>query len=163
MTNKLNHLFGWGAAAVIVAAIIGGLSMVGGPVKARDLKIDSKRLKNMHMTARVISCYGDVNDGVPQTIGAAKDALEKGGIEEKKKKRCEYLNWETDPVTKTEFEYKRLGKQSFELCGVFVRADDDQRVRSRSAYNRNRQVLDTSVTRETAGRFCYVAKNWGKT
>ena len=47
MPNKFDKIFGWGVAAIIIAAIIGGLMMVGGPSKARDEKIDAKRLSNM--------------------------------------------------------------------------------------------------------------------
>ena len=163
MTNKFNVLFGWSVAAVIIAAIIGGLLMVGGPVKARDHKIDAKRLSNMHKTARVISCYADDNDDLPQTSAPAREALASRSISSGKTQRCKNLTWDVDPVTQTEFEYNRLGPQSFELCGVFARTGDSQSGQKRPVYNvNNRDVLDTKPPRESSGRFCYSAKNWDK-
>ena len=163
MTNKFNAVFGWGVAAVIIAAIIGGLLMVGGPGKARDQKIDAKRLSNMHMTARVISCYALDNDGLPQNSATAKKALESRSIKAGEKQRCRNLKWEVDPVTEEEFEYKRLEQKSFELCGVFLREGDNQSGQRRPVYNANsRNVLDTSPSREASGRFCYIAKNRDK-
>ena len=58
-SSSFPHVFGWGVAGIIVLAIIGGLMMTGSPMKARDLKIDAKRLNNMQDIARVISCYAD--------------------------------------------------------------------------------------------------------
>lgn len=163
MTNKMNAIFGWSVAAVIIAAIIGGLLMVGGPIKARDHKIDAKRLSNMHKTARVISCYADDNDDLPLTSTPARKALATSSISSGKKQRCRNLSWEVDPVTKTEFEYNRLGPQSFELCGVFTRKGDSHSGQKRPVYNaNNRNVLDTNPSRESSGRFCYSAKNWDK-
>jgi len=160
MSNKLDTVFGWGVAAVIIAAIIGGLLMVGGPMKARDHKIDAKRLNNMQMTARVISCYADEN-GLSAAIAPAKQALESNEIKPGKKQRCRNLKWETDPVTNAEFEYIRVKEKSFEICGVFLRASDTQAGLRRPVYNaNNRNVLDTKVPREMSGRYCYAAMNW---
>jgi len=52
VNNQLNTIFGWGVAAVIIAAIIGGLMMVGGPVKAREQKIDAKRFGKQQYSNR---------------------------------------------------------------------------------------------------------------
>ena len=164
MPNKFDKIFGWGVAAIIIAAIIGGLMMVGGPSKARDEKIDAKRLSNMQQTAHVISCYVDNETDVPQTSQPAKTAFTERTIfpqvSDKGRTNCASLKWETDPVTKEEFEFNRLGENSFELCAVFIRKSNARGGQYRSVYNRNRNVLDTTKPRENAGRHCYSAKNW---
>jgi len=161
--SQFDTIFGWGVGAVITAAIIAGLIMVGGPGKARDQKIDAKRLNNMQMTARIISCYADYNEGLPETITPAKQALGTGNLS-RKDQRCLNLKWETDPVSGTEFEYKRLGEYSFELCGVFAREGLEQdRQRGMAYYNTRIGVLDTHKIRESSGRYCYSAKNWDET
>jgi len=160
-SSTFNTLFGWLVAAIIMAAIIGGLLIVGGPAKARDQKIDAKRLRNMHMTARVISCYADDNDGAPQAIEPVKAALKKDAIPQGKKPRCRNLKWGTDPVTNIDFEYNRFAEQRFELCGVFAREGDAKSGQTRPIYNATgRDILNTSTRRESGGRFCYAAKNW---
>jgi len=157
-------IFGWGLAAIIIATIIGALMMVGGPSKARDEKIDAKRLSNMQQTARVISCYADDKNDVPETSQIAKTALGERNIfpqvNDKGRRRCLNLNWETDPVTQKEFEYKRLDQNSFELCAVFLRKGSSHTQRTSYAYNYNQAVLITGNPRESAGRHCYKAKNW---
>lgn len=164
MPNKLDKIFGWGVAAIIIAAIIGGLMMVGGPSQARDEKIDAKRLSNMQQTARVISCYAHNENDVPQTSQPAKTALDERNIiprlSANGRPNCASLKWETDPVTKEEFEFQRISKNSFELCAVFIRKGNSRRGQNRTVYNRNRNVLDTTQPRERAGRHCYSAKNW---
>jgi len=161
MTNKFNAIFGWGVAAVIIAAIIGGLMMVGGPSKARDQKIDANRLQNMQFTARVISCYADDNNGLPASVDTIKAALKNNAITRGKKQQCRNLKWGTDRVTKAEFEYNRLDKSSFELCGVFARPASKKNIKQRPVYNAGRNtILDTNVSRLGSGRFCYGAKNW---
>ena len=164
MRNKIDKIFGWGLAAIIIATVIGALMMVGGPSKARDEKIDAKRLSNMQQTARVIRCYADNKNDVPETSQLAKTALGERNIfpqdSANGRRECLNLKWETDPVTKEEFEFKRLGKKNFELCAVFLRKGNKPTGNSSYAYNLNKNVLITNKPRESAGRHCYTVKNW---
>lgn len=161
MPKKFETLFGWGVAIIIVGAIIGGLMMVGGPSKARDQKIDNKRLQSMQMNARAISCYADNNDGAPQSLKPVERSVKDGDMLHLKKQRCRNLKWETDPVTETDFEYNRLGPQSFELCGIFAREGSKTSSYRGANYNANRvNILRTKISRTVGGRHCYNAKNW---
>jgi len=163
MPNKFDKIFGWGVAVIIIGAIIGGLMMVGGPSKARDEKIDAKRLSNMQQTARVINCYADNENDVPKTSQLAKNALDEKNIiprmSAERRRNCVNLKWETDPVTKEEFEFSRLSQNSFELCAVFLRKDNRPTGRAIYPYRTNNRVLNADKPRESAGRHCYTAKN----
>jgi len=164
MNEKMEKIFGWGLAVIIIATVSGALMMVGGPSKARDEKIDATRLSNMQQTARVISCYADDINDVPKSIQLAKTALEERSItptaNDKGRRRCRNLRWKTDPVTQEDFEYKRLSQKSFELCAVFLRKGSYQTRQASYNYNSNSAVLITDKQRESAGRHCYKAKNW---
>lgn len=161
-SSSFPHVFGWGVAGIIVLAIIGGLMMTGSPMKARDLKIDAKRLNNMQDIARVISCYADNNDGVlPGRLDEIKRSIDGGLRNDPKLRRCQNLKWKTDPVLDVDFEYKKLGEKSFELCGVFERKQDPKLTKNKSIYGTNQNIiLDTTALRPNAGRHCYTAKNW---
>ncbi len=157
-----NKILGWCVSAVIIFAIIGGLMMVGSPMKARDLKIDAKRLNNMQDIARVISCYADKDEGgLPSSLDEIKDSIDGGLRHDPKLRRCQNLKWKTDPVLDVDFEYKKLGEKSFELCGVFERKQDPKLTKNKSIYGTNQNIiLDTTALRPNAGRHCYTAKNW---
>lgn len=161
-SEAFNRILGWCVAAVIVVAITGGLIMSGSPMKARDLKLDEKRLSNMQDTARVISCYADKNEGeLPESLDDIKDSIDGDLRHDPKLRFCQNLKWKTDPVTNVDFEYKRLSSRSFELCGVFKRKQEHGAVQGNSIYGSNRNViLDTTTLRPNAGRHCYTAKNW---
>lgn len=161
-STKFNRIFGWLVAVVIILTVIGGLMMVGSPMKARDLKLDAKRLNNMQSTARLISCYADNNlDGLPDALERAKASIGDGRFYDPKLRRCQNLKWKTDPLSDADFEYKRLGEKSFELCGVFERKQDSITTQNTAIYGSNNKViLDTTIPRAKAGRHCYTAKNW---
>ena len=157
---KFNQILGWGVAATIAFAIIGGLMMVGSPMQARDFKLDAKRLSNMQSTARVISCYADKR-GLPETLTPIKAALEDGLKYDSKEQRCRYLKWQTDPLTEVDFAYRRVSDTSFELCGVFARKQDIRQAGGAVIYGTNKKaVLNTTTPRAAAGRHCYRATGW---
>jgi len=159
-----NKILGWGVAATIILAIIGGLMMVGSPMKARDQKLDNKRLNNMQATARVISCYAVTHDaGLPETVEEIKAAIDGGVKYESKQRQCRNLNWKKDPLTDIDFEYRRLSSNSFELCGVFARKQDPRLAQNNSIYGtNNRDVLNTTGPRASEGRHCYAASGWSE-
>ena len=161
-SSSFPHVFGWGVAGIIVLAIIGGLMMTGSPMKARDLKIDAKRLNNMQDIARVISCYADNNDGVlPGRLDEIKRSIDGGLRNDPKLRRCQNLKWKKDPISDVDCEYNPLGEKSFELCGVFERKQDPRLAQNKPIYgSNNRAVLNTTPLRTRAGRFCYTAKDW---
>jgi len=162
-SRQFEVIFGWAAAAVIVCAIIGGLFMVGSPSKARDEKIDAKRLQNMQMTARVISCYGDKTADLPETLASLQNIFKNDLALRGGSPRCTNLKWATDPVSEQNFEYKRLSETSFQLCANFLRPTGQNTRASYSyinTYNRT-ALIGADKPRETAGTHCYTARDWG--
>lgn len=162
-SSTVYSVFGWLVAASLVVAIIAGLIMVGSPMKARDEKIDAKRLSNMQSTARVISCYAEsAEGGLPNSIETIKTAVADGvHYNDPKNRRCQNLKWKTDPLTDMDFQYDRLGENSFQLCGIFERKEARRTKPADTIYNTNsRTVLNTTALRTSAGKHCYTAKNW---
>lgn len=160
MPNKLDAFLGWGAAVVIMASIIGGLLIIGGPMKAREQKIDNKRLSNMAMTARVISCYADQHNDLPETLELIKNMQQKGNALHVGRPRCHNISWEVDPVTLMDFGYKRISKNSFEICGVFAQKTPLQKLPRSMPFNQRRDVINLIEPREASGLYCYASQKW---
>jgi hypothetical protein len=93
----------WLAGASIVAAIVGGLVVVGGPGEARRERMDEQRLIDLSNIADEIAAHFGANDGaLPESLSDAPP------LEWNKGRR-------TDPESGRPYEYARLDEKRFEL------------------------------------------------
>ncbi len=97
------------SALLILASIIAGLVITGGPGHQRQLKLDEKR------TQRLEALYFQVNTYY-QSEGQLPDTLEQMAA------RPSMKGWSintTDPVTGEPFTYRPLSEKTYELCARF--------------------------------------------
>jgi hypothetical protein len=164
MSARTNALIGWGGGAVMIVAIIGGLMLIGGPGEARAKKQDAARLTALQKTAFAISCYSDNVGALPYKTESIKAMIDDKNSEIYGSTRCRNIGWETDPVSKAEFEYNRTEDHVFEICAEFERPSRGGDTYYRYGYvdDYRNVLIGTLEAREQSGRYCYVAREWKK-
>lgn len=159
MTDQPRALIPWLTGIAIIGAIGLGLYVIGSPAKARAMKNDNARMTALKNTARVIACYVDLKDKLPDDTSEVKEALQSGKLQVSK--YCNNLSFEDDPISSDPFEYIPIGEKAFEICAEFELPSRRGSKPNRYTYGGN-ILVDSSLKRENAGRFCYLAKNWEK-
>lgn len=159
MKGAFGTWFGWGAAILMIATIITGLLIIGGPGKARAKKQDIARLEALQKTARAIACYGQNIGPLPADAAAIKSATENERSKIHDNKSCGNLTWDTDPISGVEFEYNRAGDEEFELCANFATADTISQDNYYYRYGGdNGGLIGTEKPRPSIGRHCYLGR-----
>lgn len=103
------------AALAVVAAIVAGLAVVGGPNSARMDRYNWERLADLQRLASDIDC----------SLGslALPDTLEDYQF-------CGYtVDVPRDPLTDVPYEYRKLNEDTFEVCGTFDFSDEKRPTR----------------------------------
>ena len=101
--------------ALVIAAVAGGLALVGSPGQARLEKLDRNRLSDLRRIAYRINVHWTRHDSLPQDLGS----LEKEGHPT--------LDI-SDPETEAPYSYRVVNEELFELCATFsTECRDDHR------------------------------------
>ena len=124
--------------ALVIAAVAGGLALVGSPEQARMEKLDRNRLSDLRRIAHRINVYWTRHNSLPQELGS----LEKEGHPT--------LDM-SDPDTETPYPYRVVNEELFELCATFsTECRDDSR---RCADWHGEQ--DSRIRIHEAGEVCF--------
>jgi type II secretory pathway pseudopilin PulG len=92
--------------AVVGAAIVGGLTMIGSPGAARQRRMDERRVADLAAIGRATDLYRSRRGTLPKGLDAL--AAEAGaGIST------------LDPDTREPYEYRAIDSDSYELCARF--------------------------------------------
>jgi hypothetical protein len=105
-----------GVAVLLVAgAIAGGLFVLGSPAEQRVRRLDTRRVTDLAQLRDAIDVHWTTHGRLP------------GAIEELRARQGPSLStYDRDPVTGRPYEYRALTEETFELCGTFERASDDE-------------------------------------
>ncbi|MGC1496437.1 MAG: hypothetical protein WA790_11570 [Sulfitobacter sp.] len=104
----MNRALMFGMVALVLAALIGGFMVVGGPSYARLEKQDAERAKDLQGLYVYLTCRS--SDAVlPQTLEDPDYCPSQAQVISTK-----------DPATHESYEYRRLDDASFEVCATFV-------------------------------------------
>lgn len=106
---NLERAFTAGAFVLVGAALVLGFLFVGTPWHARQLAMDRKRVENLHAIAMRMYERFERRPDLPQRLPASIKA--------------------TDPSTSRPYEYAKLDRRHYRLCGSFATAasEDDDR------------------------------------
>ena len=125
-TSGMHRAFGWGATALAAASVVVGLAIVGSPLGERARKLDELRVDHLRGIEREIDrlCLGPERsreEGAPtrlvHPLPASLPDLAASAVDNRPQI--------VDPVTRAPYEYRTTGASSYELCGTFVKARDD--------------------------------------
>ena len=108
-------LFALLSAVAVVAAIIGGLIVIGSPNEIRMRRFDERRASDLAAISNAISTYRLTHESVPQKLDDLQQLSQQGvGL------RFSLKDPEGLP-----YEYSVKDASSYELCAVFATATDE--------------------------------------
>ncbi len=94
-------------SAVVLAIAIYGFILIGSPAMQRAQMLDETRVNDLSsIQSQIVYAQWQNKGTVPETLNALKDPISGYMVP-------------TDPETKESYEYKKLSKNSFELCATF--------------------------------------------
>jgi len=94
--------------AIVIAAIVGGLMVLGPPAEQRERRMDDKRVEDLAAIGRAADLYQSRHGELPPSLGQMEQ--EAGSA----------LSTH-DPGTQRLYEYRVLGSDKYELCAEFKR------------------------------------------
>lgn len=114
------------AGIVILAAVVGGIWVMGPPAEQRLRSLDAKRLQDLGSIVSAVSVYQAHHKRLPASL----DELSKDddiGFASK------------DPATGAAYEYEASEGNVFLVCATFARASEEDGGRPASSYRRPAQ------------------------
>lgn len=96
-----------GSIAVVVAAVIAGLWLIGSPAEQRQQRLDERRVSDLEQLSQAVYWHRNQRRALP----ASTSDLVNG-------RRLSRLPF--DPSTEEPYEYRVTGERRFELCAVFA-------------------------------------------
>lgn len=108
-SSKKNIWFTIVSAVLVVATIIWGFSVMGGPGSQRNLRLDQRRIEDLQNIQWQIINFWQQREKLPEKLDELKDPLSGYSLP-------------VDPEFQDGifYEYKKLDKMKFELCATFT-------------------------------------------
>jgi len=99
-------IFDWAVISVVLASVIAGFFLAGSPQSQRLVRFDERRVSDLQNIQWQLINYWQRKEALPATLDELNDSI--SGFYAPK-----------DPETGSDYDYKKTGKMSFELCAVF--------------------------------------------
>jgi hypothetical protein len=148
MAFDRHALFGGGLVAVILAAVIAGITITGGPGEARKEKEDAARTDALARTALALACAHQQASGTPESVSGFEtdkaDPFLNG---------CANAAPEKDPVSGAEFPVRRQDGKVTHICAEFATGADGNQIVYDAYWMR--VVPELNAPRETGGEHCF--------
>ena len=124
MTGKIHAVFTFTFSIVVLVAVCWGIALVGSPGKARQQRLDQRRLEDLQTIYREIQFL--CRD--PNSKNKLKQPLPQSLEELALLARKEKIKI-TDPETGQRYEFKLINTNEYELCATFsTERDSDMNV-----------------------------------
>lgn len=120
MASDRHTLFAYALGAIILAAIVAGLAVTGGPGKARMLRQDALRIDALSDAARALACYYQAKDEIPEDLSLVDAELAIANADVHERKNCSASKVARDPVSGEPFVLRRDGGAVTHICAVFA-------------------------------------------
>lgn len=112
---KLERVFAIAACVVVAIGLVLAFLVIGPPSHARLVALDTQRVTDLQSLASDLhDRFGDTNERLPKVLP--------GDLSER------------DPVTRREYEYRRIDARHYALCAVFALASESEHI-SRYPYS----------------------------
>src|SRR6478609_7172000 len=102
-------LFGYGALAVMLGSIVGGLLITGGPDRQRLIRFDETRSEHLNRLETKIERYFEEKKNLPQKLDDLRNLYDTDLTESAL----------VDPVSKKHYNYYKINDNSFKVCTIF--------------------------------------------
>ncbi len=102
------------ATAAVIAAVIGGLLLLGSPAQERMRRLDERRVADLRNIENVVKIYWTRHKSLPVSLESLSS---EPGVFVKR----------TDPEAGLPYEYKLLSSKNYELCAHFSHDTAEER------------------------------------
>lgn len=119
MTSRVHLMFTVVSSAMVLIAIVWGVTLVGSPTTARLLRFDERRINDLRTIHRELQrlCHDeDLRDSLKRPLPKTLDELATIA-------RTERINVR-DPETGEPYAYSVTGPTTYELCATFALTRD---------------------------------------
>jgi hypothetical protein len=97
---------------IVLAGVIGGVFIIGSPSAQRAKMMDERRVSDlMNIQSQIVYTQYQNKADIPDNLSALNDPISNYVVPK-------------DPETATNYEYKKISKNSFELCATFKTKSD---------------------------------------
>ena len=96
---------GWGGIVILIFIIL-GFSVLGSPQTQRLIRYDNQKISDLQNIQWEVISYWQMNGILPASLDAMRLTQQ-------------YVVIPTDPQSKKDYEYKKTGLMTFELCAKF--------------------------------------------
>lgn len=118
--KKLNQIFAYLTAALVLASVILGFFIIGSPAQQRSYRFDEQRVQNLQTIQYQVLNYWQQKQALPENLSLLEDSISGFKVP-------------SDPDTKASYEYKITGDLTFELCTDFKTVSTDQNASLKAA------------------------------
>ncbi len=156
MAFDRHMLFGGGLAAIIVAAIIAGITITGGPGLARKEMQDTERLGHVQQAAFALACYQQAEGEIPEDLSIVWAAFSEVGSDTRESSACRreaFNKAQYASVVAGGFTVRRKDGAVTHICAEFAapyQGGDDWMFRTENAV-----VPNLNEARPAAGGHCF--------
>lgn len=151
MAFSRDMVLGTGLGVIVLAAIVAGLAVTGGPGEARRLKEDQQREAALLSTANALVCLQKAGVEIPETFEQLEVAWKE--YQSTAQDKCFNGDLRVDPATDAPFGLVREEGRVTQICAEFAapRKQEDGLFQYRS-----KNALPTlGDRREAAGTHCF--------
>ncbi|MCA8899938.1 MAG: hypothetical protein KDA53_01670 [Hyphomonas sp.] len=120
MAFDRHTVFGAILVAIVVAAVIAGIAITGGPGEARKQKEDRARLEALTETARALACYHQSIGAIPEDLSLVEEEFAHAASGVRGLRLCHTAAMRPDPITHEAFRLKRSDGKVTHICADFA-------------------------------------------
>jgi hypothetical protein len=149
--RDLGPLLAYAGLAVVVAAIIAGFIVTGGPGDARDWRLDNMTVNRVSNVALAARCVLDAEGDIPSSLAELKDTLDRRALTNPVGGACGAIS---SMLLEGGLEYSRKAKDRIQVCANFHRLYDPSDLH----YNSHPYFRDdfyANMPAHPAGRHCF--------
>ncbi len=163
MAFDRHTIFGGALVAIVIAAMIAGIAITGGPGEARKQKEDQARLQAVSNTALTLACYYQAHGDIPEDVSTVEEEMSHAASSARQQDYCTTAGMQKDPVTDEPFRLIREDGKVTHICADFATAaPDDVTAFLPFPVATNSIVPDITAPRAKAGEHCFELNLSGK-
>lgn len=104
--ERESKMIGGVVSLLVLATLVGGFFVIGSPMKARELRFDAMRVRDLQTLQMQVVNYWQAKEALPPTLEALEDPLLGFAVP-------------VDPETGDPYDYRPVGALTFQLCAIF--------------------------------------------
>ncbi len=131
----------YAVSAVVIGAVVFGVMTIGSPAKQKAKQLDETRVNNlMNIQSQIVYTHWQNKGDIPEKLDELNNPIDSYTVPK-------------DPKTGEEYEYKKISKNSFELCANFETENMLENTTREKVVNKG-YFIDENWQHKS-GRYCF--------